>query len=215
MVGASTIGYRGDVTSRTSAFNRREQAAWRGFVSMQAGLRSALAHELQQRFGLSEPDYAVLVELSEAPAGGLRLRDLGTRLSWDKSRLSKQIGRMAARGLVERRGHVTDGRGAVAVLTETGRDALANASPLQNANVRKWFISALTPEQLDAIMIHNPRRIMSIEAGPQIRWSDNLSSVQGAFGINRASCCADRSSSRVRNSTSSSRSAVPPASMAM
>ena len=152
MVGASTIGYRGDVTSRTSAFNRREQAAWRGFVSMQAGLRSALAHELQQRFGLSEPDYAVLVELSEAPAGGLRLRDLGTRLSWEKSRLSKQIGRMAARGLVERRGHVTDGRGAVAVLTETGRDALANASPLQNANVRKWFISALTPEQLDAII---------------------------------------------------------------
>ena len=82
----------------------------------------------------------------------MRLRDLGTRLSWDKSRLSKQIGRMAARGLVERRGHVTDGRGAVAVLTETGRDALANASPLQNANVRKWFISALTPEQLDSII---------------------------------------------------------------
>jgi DNA-binding MarR family transcriptional regulator len=82
----------------------------------------------------------------------LRLRDLGTRLSWEKSRLSKQIGRMAARGLVERRGHVTDARGAVAVLTETGRDALAKASPVHNAQVRKWFISALTPEQLDAVI---------------------------------------------------------------
>ena len=32
MVGASTIGYRGDVTSRTGAFNRREQAAWRAYA---------------------------------------------------------------------------------------------------------------------------------------------------------------------------------------
>ena len=152
MVGASTIGYRGDVTSRTGAFNRREQAAWRGFVSMQAGLRSALAHELQQRFGLSEPDYAVLVELSEAPAGGLRLRDLGTRLSWDKSRLSKQIGRMAARGLVERRGLATDARGAVVVLTAAGHDAIARANPVHSAGVRRWFIDALTRTQIDAMI---------------------------------------------------------------
>lgn len=152
IVGASTIGYRGDMTSHAGALNRREQAAWRGFVSMQAGVRAVLASELQQRFGLSEPDYAVLVELSEAPEEGLRLRDLAVRLAWDKSRLSKQIGRMAARGLVERKGLATDARGAVAVLTETGRCAITRASPVQSAGVRKWFISALTPEQLDAMI---------------------------------------------------------------
>jgi DNA-binding MarR family transcriptional regulator len=140
------------MTSQTAALNGREQAAWRGLVSMQAGLRSLLASELQQRFGLSEPDYAVLVELSEAPEGGLRLRDLGARLAWDKSRLSKQIGRMAARGLVERQGSVIDARGTVAVLTETGRDAIARASPVHMAQVRKWFIDALTPKQLDAMV---------------------------------------------------------------
>jgi DNA-binding MarR family transcriptional regulator len=62
------------------------------------------------------------------------------------SRLAKQVGRMAARGLVERKGFATDARGAVAALTKTGRDAIARASPVQSAGVRKWFISALVPE---------------------------------------------------------------------
>jgi len=53
---------------------------------------------------------------------------------------------MAARGLVERKGFATDARGAVAALTKTGRDAIARASPVQSAGVRKWFISALVPE---------------------------------------------------------------------
>lgn len=140
------------MTSRTGALNRREQAAWRGFISMQAGVRAVLAGELHQQFGLSEPDFAILVELSEAPAQGLRLRDLAARLAWDKSRLSKQIGRMASRGLVERKGTAADARGAVAVLTKTGRDAIARASPVHIAGVRKWFTSALTPEQLDAMI---------------------------------------------------------------
>jgi DNA-binding MarR family transcriptional regulator len=148
----STIGYRDDMTSQTRALNRREQAAWRGFISMQAGVRAVLASELQQEFGLSEPDYAVLAELSEGPKDGLRLRDLAALLAWDKSRLSKQIGRMAARGLVQRKGTATDARGAVAVLTTMGRDAIATASPVHRAGIRKWFISALTPTQLDAMI---------------------------------------------------------------
>jgi len=44
------------------------------------------------------------------------------------------------------KGFATDARGAVAALTKTGRDAIARASPVQSAGVRKWFISALVPE---------------------------------------------------------------------
>jgi hypothetical protein len=59
---------------------------------------------------------------------------------------------MAARELVQRKGTATDARGAVAVLTQTGRDAIVRASPVQTAGIRKWFISALTPKQLDAMI---------------------------------------------------------------
>src|SRR5947199_9866319 len=108
----------------------REQAAWRGFLAMRSRLLSHLGRELQRQSGLSDADYAVLVELSEAPRRRLRLGALGARLDWEKSRLSKQISRMTGRGLVEREECATDGRGAFAVLTKTGLQAVQTAAPL-------------------------------------------------------------------------------------
>jgi len=129
----------------------REQAAWRGFLAMRSRLMSHLGHELQRQSGLSEADYSVLVELSEAPEHRLRLGELGTRLGWEKSRLSKQISRMTGRGLVEREDCVTDARGAFAVLTQTGRETIEAAAPLHAEQVRRWFAEVLTPQQLDTL----------------------------------------------------------------
>jgi DNA-binding MarR family transcriptional regulator len=58
---------------------------------------------------------------------------------------------MAERGLVEREECLTDGRGAFAILTETGRRTIETAAPRHLQEVRKWFIDALTPQQLDAM----------------------------------------------------------------
>lgn len=129
----------------------REQAAWRGFLSLRSKLTSHLGRELQRRSGLSDADYAVLVELSEAPGGRLRLGALGDHLSWEKSRLSKQISRMSTRGLVSREECPTDARGAFAVLTQAGRAAIEAAAPVHVEQVRTWFVDPLTPAQLDAM----------------------------------------------------------------
>jgi DNA-binding MarR family transcriptional regulator len=131
--------------------DEREQAAWRGFLSMRSKLMSHLGRELQRQTGLSEADYAVLVELSEAPGERLRLGELGDRLGWEKSRLSKQISRMSTRGLVNREECSTDARGAFAVLTKAGRKAIDIAAPVHVEQVRTWFVDALTPAQLDAM----------------------------------------------------------------
>jgi DNA-binding MarR family transcriptional regulator len=131
--------------------DEREQAAWRGFVSMRSKLMSRLGRELQRQTGLSDADYTVLVELSEAPGERLRLGELGDRLDWEKSRLSKQISRMSARGLVGREECRTDARGAFAVLTKAGRTAIDVAAPIHVEHVRTWFVDALTPTQLDAM----------------------------------------------------------------
>jgi DNA-binding MarR family transcriptional regulator len=128
-----------------------EQAAWRGFLSMRSKLMSRLGRELQRQTGLSDADYTVLVELSEAPGERLRLGELGERLDWEKSRLSKQISRMSTRGLVGREECPTDARGAFAVLTKAGRKAIDIAAPVHVAHVRAWFVDALTPAQLDAM----------------------------------------------------------------
>jgi DNA-binding MarR family transcriptional regulator len=106
---------------------------------------------LQRQTGLSEADYDVLVALSDAPEQRLRLGELGARLDWEKSRLSKQISRMSTRGLVAREDCVTDSRGAFAVLTKAGRTAIEAAAPIHVELVRTWFIDALTPAQLKAM----------------------------------------------------------------
>jgi DNA-binding MarR family transcriptional regulator len=131
--------------------NEREMAAWAGFMTMRWKLLSHLARELQRQTGLSEADYDVLVALSEAPGDRFRLGELGERLDWEKSRLSKQISRMTARGLVTREDCTIDSRGAFAVLTKVGRNAIEAAAPIHVELVGKWFIDALTPAQLDAI----------------------------------------------------------------
>jgi DNA-binding MarR family transcriptional regulator len=135
----------------TTWLDDREQAAWRGFLALRSKLMAHLGRDLQRHSGLSEADYMILVELSEAPKKRLRFGALGDRLDWEKSRLSRQISRMSARGLVEREECPTDARGAFAVLTPAGCQAIATAAPRHVREVRRWFVDALTPQQLDAM----------------------------------------------------------------
>jgi DNA-binding MarR family transcriptional regulator len=128
-----------------------EQRAWRALQQMTAALDRRLADDLAAHSGLSDSDYGVLVCLSEAPEGQLRARDIAAELSWEKSRLSHHLTRMAGRGLVERRDCPTDARGAVVVLTPAGREAIEAAAPRHVEDVRRWVVDVLTPEQLAAL----------------------------------------------------------------
>ena len=129
----------------------REQRAWRGFVAMESKVSAHLRRSLQQDSGLSDADYAVLVNLSESPAGRLRIFELAGVLEWEKSRLSHQLRRMEQRGLLEREGCDTDRRGSFVVLTDAGRSAIRAAAPQHVAEVRRLFVDRLTPAQLDAL----------------------------------------------------------------
>ena len=80
----------------------------RAYVLIDAQLNRQLLRETD----LSQADYAVLVNLSEAPEGRLRGFALAQGMQWEKSRLSHHLTRMERRGLIERQGCPTDGRGA-------------------------------------------------------------------------------------------------------
>ena len=128
-----------------------EQRAWRAFQQMQMRLERRLGDSLASHSGLSESDYAVLVCLSEAPEGRLRVHEVGAELQWEKSRLSHHLSRMAKRGLVAREECPTDARGAYAVLTPEGRSSIELAAPRHVEDVRRWFVDVLTPAQLAAV----------------------------------------------------------------
>jgi DNA-binding MarR family transcriptional regulator len=125
-----------------------EQRAWRGLVQMTSRLDSRLNRELQQTSGLSLADYDVLVLLTEAPDGRLRVFELAEDLQWEQSRLSHHLARMQRRGLVAREECTTDRRGAFVVLTDAGQDAIEKAAPGHVALVRQLVFDGLSAEQV-------------------------------------------------------------------
>ncbi|GAA3786601.1 MarR family winged helix-turn-helix transcriptional regulator [Streptomyces chiangmaiensis] len=136
-----------------------EYAAWREFIRMQEKLVGRLSRLMQAESSLSAADFVVLVELTEAPEGRLRFMDLVKAVEWEKSRMSHQITRMTKRGLVVREECADDGRGAFIVITPAGREAIAAAAPRHVEAVRRLFIEALTPEELDSVA-HVSRRVL-------------------------------------------------------
>src|SRR5690349_7649267 len=96
----STISYADAVATDVQWLDHDQQRAWRGLLDLHAGLRARLHRELEATSGLSLADYDVLVHLTDVPEGRLRAFELGDGLQWEKSRVSKQVARMARRGLV-------------------------------------------------------------------------------------------------------------------
>ncbi|WP_255794992.1 MarR family winged helix-turn-helix transcriptional regulator [Mycobacteroides abscessus] len=134
----------------TNWLDADEQRIWRGFIHMFQYLTSAFGEGFAEA-GLSDADFALLVPLSEAPEGQMRARDLAREVSWDKSRLSKHVGRMARRGLVRREDCAADARGSVVVLTDQGRALIEHAAPIHVDAVRKVFIDRLSASDMRAL----------------------------------------------------------------
>jgi DNA-binding MarR family transcriptional regulator len=114
-------------------------------------LRAEWGRDLQEHSGLSDADYGVLVELSEASGGRLRTGELAHDLVWSMSRTSHQLRRMEDRGLVVRETCAADGRGTEVVITATGRRALRRAAPAHVESVRRHFVDLLGPDELDSL----------------------------------------------------------------
>jgi DNA-binding MarR family transcriptional regulator len=128
-----------------------EQRAWRGLVRMTSRLNARLNRELQQTSGLSLADYEVLVLLTEAPGGRLRIFQLAEELQWEQSRLSHHLARMQRRALVAREECDTDRRGAYVVLTGDGRTAIETAAPAHAALVRQLAFDGAPAGQVAAL----------------------------------------------------------------
>lgn len=126
-----------------------------------------IAHEVAAHSDLSSADYGVLSALAGEPHGAMRLFELAHCLGWEKSRLSHQVGRMASRGLVEKRKCPSDRRGTFVVLTSAGREGLEAAAPAQAAAVKKLFAAQLSTEQLSALTSACEALLAAVEAGPR------------------------------------------------
>jgi len=127
-----------------------EQRAWRAYIQLAQLLIRQLDRDLHP-FGLSMHDYEILVELSEAPQQRLRMTELADLTAQSRSRLSHQVSRMEARGLVVRAECEGDKRGTFAVLTGLGGQIIGQVAPHHVASVRRHFMDQLAPDGLNAL----------------------------------------------------------------
>ncbi|WP_280193602.1 MarR family transcriptional regulator [Nocardia farcinica] len=128
-----------------------EQRAWRAYMDGHQRLTATLNRQLLRDSDLSFAEYRILVLLSEAPEHALRMSELADGVLSSRSRLTHQIRRMEAQGLVRRASCPDDGRGVLAELTEAGMRKLESAAPGHVEAVRRDFIDLLTPEELAAV----------------------------------------------------------------
>ncbi|MDP9828609.1 MarR family winged helix-turn-helix transcriptional regulator [Kineosporia succinea] len=125
-----------------------EHHTWRSYLAATRLLSAQLDRELQRDSGIPQSYYEILVRLSESPDRRLRMSDLAEVSDSSRSRLSHAVARLVANGWVSRESCPTDRRGAFAVLTDEGFEALSTAAPLHVSSVRTHLFDRLTREQM-------------------------------------------------------------------
>lgn len=114
-------------------------------------VRQALGEDLTRRHGLSTADYDALVTLSTQPGRQLRMATLAERILQPRSSVTRLVGSLEERGLVERIPTPDDGRGMSARLTPAGTALFRRAHRTHLREIRGRFLDHLAAEQLDQL----------------------------------------------------------------
>ena len=120
-----------DAWSRTSAPGAHEtgvqRQGWRAYFEATALLQDRLDRTLKESAGLHLADYNLLLLLSEAPEGRLRMGELARLMVFSPSRVTYQVKTLEQRGLVERQPDPRDRRSKIVAPTGAGRELYASA----------------------------------------------------------------------------------------
>jgi DNA-binding MarR family transcriptional regulator len=134
--------------SQSPWLSEAQQTVWRSWLTVSALLPAELHRQLAADSGLSLPDFDVLVQLSEATEGRLRVSQLSAALGWERSRVSHHVTRMSARGLVAKEKCGEDGRGAFVAITGPGRASIERAAPGHARTVKELVFADLGEDEL-------------------------------------------------------------------
>ncbi|MFI6347365.1 MarR family winged helix-turn-helix transcriptional regulator [Streptomyces sp. NPDC050560] len=132
----------------TQPLDDSETQRWTAWKRANEAVLAEVAREIQGASGLSAADFAVLSRVVENGGGRMPQHDLGVLLDWKRARLSRQLSRMAERGLLLR--EADHGRRVLVVATDEGRAALAAARPAHARAVRRALLAHASAPGRDA-----------------------------------------------------------------
>jgi DNA-binding MarR family transcriptional regulator len=145
-----------------------EQRSWQHFLDSALRLYATLNRGLTEAHKLSLVDVRLLDILDKSPTGSARMGDLADALTSLPSRVTRQIRRLEAQGLVRRTASPDDGRGVLATITDEGREVAQKAMVTYSQAVRTHFLTQLSRPQM-AAMGENCRRISTALKDPDSR----------------------------------------------
>ena len=134
-----------------SRLDTRELRAWRGLLHVYAQLSKALDAQLVAEHGLPLTSYEVLMYLSDADGGRMRMNELADTVLLSRSGLTRLVDRLEREGYLERCSCAHDARGAFAVLTPAGREKVESARVTHLAGVREHFLSKFSSDELEVL----------------------------------------------------------------
>ncbi|MBT3942336.1 MAG: MarR family transcriptional regulator [Chloroflexi bacterium] len=158
----------------TTAKDAQTLLVWMDFLRAHQMLTELMETELQQERGISLGWYGVLLNLSVAPDGRLRLQELADRLIHSRSGLTRRLDSMVKAGLVTRELVPEDGRGRYAVITRQGRSAFRRAAPTVMRGIQRYFVERLGPEGLTALRDALDRLLLGSDEVPAEQTNQGL-----------------------------------------
>lgn len=132
-------------------FTPLERAAWGGFLETYARMNQLIEADLQTHAQISHVEFEVLLRLSWAEGGQMRLHDLTAQSILSQSGMSRVVERLERAGLVRREGAREDRRGAYAILTQAGAERFRRAAQHHIAFVRATFLQHCTEAELQCM----------------------------------------------------------------
>ena len=128
-----------------------EEDFFRAFMRAMVAVPRAFDADLLGEQGMSVSEYGVLMRLSEAPDRQMRMSDLAVASSLSVSGMTRIVARLEKQDLVRRERCVTDRRGWLAVLTDSGLERLRAAWPTHLASVRRHMMNDLSGLDLKSL----------------------------------------------------------------
>jgi DNA-binding MarR family transcriptional regulator len=128
-----------------------EQGCWQTFLESSTRLLETLNRSLVDDHRLTMFDFLVLDLLAHSRAGSARMGDLAQALVVGPSRVTQQIQRMEAEGLVRRSRDPNDGRVVIANITRDGLMRVKPAAYTYGRVIRKHYLGQMSRNQMIAM----------------------------------------------------------------
>ncbi len=122
--------------------------AWRHFIDGVHRLLEHLDQSLQDNHGIPLTDYEILVFLSEAPEGRLRMAEIADHVLISRSRLTYRVDRLVEARLVVRCKDEVDKRGLFAQITKKGTTLLERAAATHVEDVQSHLMDHIGQDDL-------------------------------------------------------------------